>query len=138
MQPWQATHGAAFAVSVAPLHRMTSLPRTDHFLRPGQNNLRDPFHWALHQSVLQKCPFRRDLDRPGAAVLHDAVDWPASQEKSQDCETGGSGNGGSGSNAASETIIKPYRTGTGRSRTALLIVIELYAVDRMIRGRRLS
>jgi transcriptional regulator with XRE-family HTH domain len=24
-------------------------------------------------------------------VLHDAVDWPASQEKSQDCETGGSG-----------------------------------------------
>jgi hypothetical protein len=91
MQPWQATHGAAFAVGVAPLHRMTSLPRTDHFLRPGQNNLRYPFHWALHQSVLQKCAFGRDLDQTGVVVSHNAVDWPASQEKSQDCKTGGSG-----------------------------------------------
>jgi hypothetical protein len=39
---------------------------------------------------LQKCPFGRDLNQPGVVVLHDAVDWPASLEKSQDRATSGS------------------------------------------------
>src|ERR1700732_4823397 len=35
-------------------------------------------------------PFRRDPDQPGVFVLRDAIDWPASLEKSEDREPSGS------------------------------------------------
>jgi hypothetical protein len=55
MQPWQATHGAAFAVSAAPLHRMDFVAPNGP-LPLARSEHRDPFHRALHRSVLQKCP----------------------------------------------------------------------------------
>jgi len=36
------------------------------------------------------CPVPRKRPEDGSSRLHDAIDWSASLEKSQDCETGGS------------------------------------------------